>query len=131
MYRCNLHFVAPEQLQIPDHVASFLRSKAVTFSKHSKLEEVMGMADVVYMTRIQKERFPDENEYNKVKGLYRINREMLSKAKPNMRLMHPLPRVDEIASDADEDMRAYYFKEAGNGVPVRAALLALVMGVVQ
>lgn len=131
MYRCNLHFVAPEQLQIPDHVTSFLRSKSVPFAKHSKLEDVMGKADVIYMTRIQKERFPDENEYNKVKGLYRINREMLSKAKPNMRLMHPLPRVDEIAIDADGDTRAYYFKEAGNGVPVRAALLALVMGAVQ
>ena len=131
MYDCRIHYVAPDMLQIPDHVASFLSSKSVAFTKHSKLEEVMGKADIVYMTRIQKERFPDENEYNKVKGLYRVNREMLAKAKPNMRLMHPLPRVDEIAIDSDLDARAYYFKEAGNGVPVRAALLALVMGAVQ
>jgi len=131
MYQCNLHFVAPEQLQIPDHVASFLKSKSVTFSKHSRLDDVMRKADIMYMTRIQKERFPDENEYNKVKGLYKVNRELLQKAKPNMRLMHPLPRVDEISVDADKDTRAYYFKEAGNGVPVRAALLALVMGAVQ
>lgn len=131
MYRCQLHFVAPDQLQIPDHVASFLRSKSVSFSRHSRLEEVISKADIVYMTRIQRERFPDENEYNKVKGLYRVGKAMLSMAKPNMRLMHPLPRVDEIAQDSDEDARAYYFKEAGNGVPVRAALLALVMGAVQ
>lgn len=128
MYDCRISFVAPDSLQVPDHVTSFLRSKNVAFSKHSGVEEVIERADIVYMTRIQKERFPDENEYNKVRGLYRIDRALLQKGKPTMRLMHPLPRVDEIAQDADGDTRAYYFKQAGNGVPVRAALLSLVVG---
>jgi aspartate carbamoyltransferase catalytic subunit len=128
MYNCSLSFVAPDSLQVPDHITSFLSSKNVSFSTHSKIEEAIGDADIVYMTRIQKERFPDENEYNKVKGLYRIDRKLLQMAKQSMRLMHPLPRVDEISPDADDDVRAYYFKQAGNGVPVRAALLSLVMG---
>jgi aspartate carbamoyltransferase catalytic subunit len=130
MFNCRISFVAPDMLQIPDHVTSFLNGKCIPFRKCSKIEDTMGTADIVYMTRIQKERFSDENEYNKVKGLYKIDQKMLQLAKPTMKLMHPLPRVDEIAIDADDDARAYYFKEAGNGVPVRAALLSLVMGAV-
>ncbi|MDD1775954.1 MAG: aspartate carbamoyltransferase [Candidatus Methanomethylicus sp.] len=130
MFDCRISFVAPDMLQVPEHVTSFLRSKGVSFTKSAKIEDAIGRADIVYMTRIQKERFPDENEYNKVKGLYRIDRKMLQMAKPTMKLMHPLPRVDEIAIDADDDIRSYYFKQAGNGVPVRAALLSLVMGAV-
>ncbi len=128
MYNTKLSFVAPDMLQIPSHITSFLDRRGIKHSKYSRIEDAIGEADIVYMTRIQKERFPDENEYNKVKGLYRINRAVLQSAKPTMRLMHPLPRVDEIAVDSDEDIRAYYFQQAGNGVPVRAALLALVMG---
>lgn len=131
MYDCRLRYVAPESLQIPEHVEAFLRRKGVPFTKHSKIEEIISSADIIYMTRIQKERFPDENEYNKVKGIFRINRALLSMAKATARIMHPLPRVDEISVDADEDPRAYYFEQAGNGVPVRAALLSLVMGVVK
>jgi len=128
MYNARLSFVAPDMLQIPSHITSFLDRCGIKHSEHSRIEDVISDADIVYMTRIQKERFPDENEYNKVKGLYRISKSMLSAAKPTMRLMHPLPRVDEITLDADDDPRAYYFQQAGNGVPIRAALLALVMG---
>ncbi|MGB9622826.1 MAG: aspartate carbamoyltransferase, partial [Candidatus Bathyarchaeia archaeon] len=107
------------------------KRKGIQYTKHSKIEDIITSADIIYMTRIQKERFPDENEYNKVKGVFKITRSLLSKAKPTARLMHPLPRVDEISVDVDEDPRAYYFEQAGNGVPVRAALLSLVMGVVR
>ncbi len=129
MYGTKLSFVAPDMLQIPPHITSFLDRRGIRHSEYSRIEDAVAEADVVYMTRIQKERFPDENEYNKVKGLYRISKSTLSIAKPTMRLMHPLPRVDEISLDADDDPRAYYFQQAGNGVPIRAALLALVMGV--
>ncbi|MBC7112593.1 MAG: aspartate carbamoyltransferase [Candidatus Methanomethyliales bacterium] len=131
LYNCKLMYVAPDPLQIPEHVEAFLKRKNIDYFKHSKIEDIISIADVIYMTRIQKERFPDENEYNKVKGIFKINRALLSRAKPTTRLMHPLPRVDEISVDCDEDPRAYYFEQAGNGVPVRAALLSLIMGAIE
>lgn len=131
LYNCHLRYVAPESLQIPEHVEAFLKRKGIQYTKHYKIEDIISSADIIYMTRIQKERFPDENEYNKVKGIFKITQSLLSMAKPTARLMHPLPRVDEISVDVDEDPRAYYFEQAGNGVPVRAALLSLVMGVVR
>jgi aspartate carbamoyltransferase catalytic subunit len=131
MFDTRIDYVAPEALQIPAHVVSFLKQKGIAQTKYSRIEDVIETADVIYMTRIQKERFPDENEYNKVKGVFRIDKSLLSRAKPTMRLMHPLPRVDEIAVDADDDQRSYYFQQAGNGVPVRATLLALIMGAVE
>jgi len=131
MFDTKIRYVAPDALQIPEHVTSFLKRKGIAFTKHSRIEEVIETVDIIYMTRIQKERFPDENEYNKVKGVYRMDKKLLSRAKPTMRLMHPLPRVDEITLDVDDDQRSYYFQQAGNGVPVRAALLALIMGAVR
>jgi len=131
LFDSMIKYVAPDQLQVPEHVTSFLKRKGTGFTKHSKIEDVIGTVDIIYMTRIQKERFPDENEYNKVKGIYSVDKKMLSRAKPTMRLMHPLPRVDEISLDADEDMRAYYFQQAGNGMLVRAALLGLLLGAMQ
>ncbi len=128
MYGCRIRLVAPDQLQMPPHVLSYLSSRGVECTLHTSIEEVIGEVDILYMTRIQKERFPDENEYNRVRGLYRVTRKALQAAKPTMRLMHPLPRVDEISVDADEDPRSCYFKQAGNGVPIRAALLAMVLG---
>ncbi|MBC7121191.1 MAG: aspartate carbamoyltransferase [Candidatus Methanosuratus sp.] len=128
MYSCRIRLVAPEQLQMPSHVLSYLGSRGIECTQHAAIEEVIGEADILYMTRIQRERFPDENEYNRVRGLYRVTRKTLQSAKPTMRLMHPLPRVDEISVDVDDDARSYYFKQAGNGVPIRAALLAMVLG---
>ncbi len=128
MYSCRIRLVAPEQLQMPSHVLSYLGSRGIECTQHAAIEEVIGEADILYMTRIQRERFPDENEYNRVRGLYRVTRKTLQSAKPTMRLMHPLPRVDEISVDVDDDARSYYFKQAGNGVPIRAALLAMILG---
>ncbi len=124
----NLHFVAPEALQMPPEVMSHLEKRNAAYEVHEDVSEVMGDVDVLYVTRIQKERFPDIEEYNKVAGAFRIDMESLEGAKKKMIIMHPLPRVDEIAPEVDESKHARYFQQAFNGVPVRMALLALVLG---
>jgi aspartate carbamoyltransferase catalytic subunit len=124
----NLHFVAPESLQMPPEVISHLEKRNASFETHEEIPEVMGEVDVLYVTRIQKERFPDLEEYTKVAGAYRIDAAALEGAKKGMIIMHPLPRVDEIAPDVDATKHARYFQQAFNGVPVRMALLSLVLG---
>lgn len=128
MFNATLTFVAPKTLQMPDEILSHLRENGVEFRQSNSLENVIPDADVLYVTRIQKERFPDPEEYAKVAGIYRVDLEMLSNAKKDMIIMHPLPRVDEIAPEVDKTKHAIYFKQAFNGVPVRMALLALVLG---
>lgn len=128
MFNATMTFVAPQILQMPDEIVSDLKEKDIDFTLTSNLESAIPDADVLYVTRIQKERFPDPEEYAKVSGIYRIKTEMLSNAKKDMIIMHPLPRVDEIAPEVDKTRHALYFKQAFNGVPVRMALLALVMG---
>jgi aspartate carbamoyltransferase catalytic subunit len=124
----NLHFVAPESLQMPPEVISHLEKRNASYEVHEEISEVMGDVDVLYVTRIQKERFPDLEEYHKVAGAYRIDASSLEGAKKGMIIMHPLPRVDEIAPDVDATKHARYFQQAFNGVPVRMALLSLVLG---
>ncbi len=123
----NIYLVSPELLRMPSHIIRELREKPM---ETDKIEEVIGDVDVLYVTRIQKERFPDPTEYKKVAGSYRITPELLKKAKDRAIVMHPLPRVDEIEPDVDYTEHARYFQQAFNGVPVRMALLALVLGVV-
>ncbi len=123
----NLYLVSPPLLRMPKHIIRELNKKPV---ETDKLEDILGEIDVFYVTRIQKERFPDPTEYRKVAGSYRITAKLLSSAKKNAIVMHPLPRVDEISSDVDPLPHARYFQQAFNGVPVRMALLALVLGVV-
>jgi aspartate carbamoyltransferase catalytic subunit len=113
---------------MPSYITKELLKRGIIFSEHDSLEEVIPLVDVLYMTRIQKERFPDEAEYEKVSGVYVLKAEMLKNAKDNMKIMHPLPRVDEISVDVDETRHAVYFEQAGNGIPVRQALLCLVLG---
>jgi aspartate carbamoyltransferase catalytic subunit len=124
----NLHFVAPEALQMPPEVVSHLVKRNSGFTVHEDISEVMGEVDVLYVTRIQKERFPDEEEYHKVAGAFRVDNASLEGCKKNMIIMHPLPRVDEIAPEVDETKHARYFQQAFNGVPVRMALLSLLLG---
>jgi aspartate carbamoyltransferase catalytic subunit len=124
----NLHFVAPESLQMPPEVISHLDKRNANYETHEDISDVMGEVDVLYVTRIQKERFPDVEEYQKVAGAYRIDAGSLEGAKKGMIIMHPLPRVDEIAPDVDATKHARYFQQAFNGVPVRMALLSLVLG---
>ncbi len=128
MFGANLTFVAPEQLQMPDDTVAHLKEKGCNPTKTDSLEEVIGNADVLYVTRIQKERFPDPAEYQKVAGTYRVNNEMLREAKSDLIVMHPLPRIDEIAPAVDFTPHAKYFDQAFNGIPVRMALLCAVLG---
>jgi len=129
VFGVNMTFVSPRGLEMPKEVLAEARSRGVEVEETRDLSEVIEEADVLYATRIQKERFPDAAEYMKVAGSYRIDLELLEKAKKNLIIMHPLPRVDEISPDVDATKHAVYFRQAFNGVPIRMALLALVLGV--
>ena len=128
MFGANLTFVAPETLQMPDDNVKHVVNNGADPVLTDNLTDAIPSADVIYVTRIQKERFPDPSEYNKVAGMYRINNEMLREAKKDLIVMHPLPRVDEIALEVDSTPHAKYFEQAFNGIPVRMALLYLILG---
>ena len=129
-YDCDLIFVAPEALKMPAEITAGLREHGVRVEETTDLEAAMRKADVLYMTRIQKERFDDPAEYERLKGSYILNREMIERLQPGITVMHPLPRVNEIATDVDSLPGAAYFRQAGNGVYARMALIALVLGLV-
>ncbi|AGB16023.1 aspartate carbamoyltransferase [Halovivax ruber XH-70] len=122
------HFISPESLQLPREVVFDLHQEGASLKEHESLDPVLSELDVLYVTRIQRERFPDENEYQKVAGEYCITAETLDDASDDLTVMHPLPRVDEIAPDVDATEHATYFEQAHNGVPVRMALLDLLLG---
>ena len=121
------HFVSPESLRLPRSVRFDLHEAGAHVREHTDVGEVLETLDVLYVTRIQRERFPDENEYRKVAGEYRIDAGLLEGVDDDLTVMHPLPRVDEIAPDVDETTHAKYFEQAHNGVPVRMALLDLML----
>ncbi|MGC8912454.1 MAG: aspartate carbamoyltransferase [Thermoplasmata archaeon] len=127
-FNANLFFVAPESLQMPEHIVETLQEMGVKTNRCNTLEEVIEICDVFYMTRIQKERFPDIQEYTKVAGIFRLDANLLSRAKKESIVLHPLPRVNEIAADVDSTRHAMYFEQAFNGVPVRMAILSLLLG---
>ncbi|WP_247728695.1 aspartate carbamoyltransferase [Halovivax limisalsi] len=122
------HFISPESLQLPREVVFDLHQQGASVKEHEHLGAVLSELDVLYVTRIQRERFPDENEYQKVAGEYQISAGTLTDARDDLTVLHPLPRVDEIAPDVDETDHAAYFEQAHNGVPVRMALLDLLAG---
>ncbi|WP_266079816.1 aspartate carbamoyltransferase [Haladaptatus caseinilyticus] len=117
------HFISPGSLQLPRSVRYDLHESGASVREHTDLEDVLPNLDVLYVTRIQRERFPDENEYREVAGEYRIDMETLENANDDLTIMHPLPRVDEIAPEVDDTEYSTYFEQAHNGVPVRMALL--------
>lgn len=119
-------FIAPEALAMPDYICEELEEAGIAFSMHSNIEEVVPKLDVLYMTRVQKERF-DESEYAHIKSAFILTAATLSEARDNLKVLHPLPRVDEITTDVDKTKHAYYFEQAENGVYAREALLALVL----
>ena len=127
-YGATMSFVAPETIQMPSHIVNDLKKQGASVTMTSDLKGEVQGSDVIYMTRIQKERFPDEEEYRKVAGAYKLDLKMLEDAKKRMIVMHPLPRVDEIHPEVDSTPHAKYFKQAFNGVPVRMAVLKLLMG---
>jgi len=122
-FDARMHFISPESLRLPRNVRFDLHESGAVVKEHTDLDDVLGELDVLYVTRIQRERFPDENEYREVAGEYRIDADTLDAARDDLTVMHPLPRVDEIAPDVDETDHAHYFEQAHNGVPVRMALL--------
>jgi aspartate carbamoyltransferase catalytic subunit len=121
-------FTSPKELMMPDVYKEFLRHKGIRYSESSSLTEHLDEADILYMTRVQQERFTDPMEYEKVKNVYRLDASMLGEVKKNMKILHPLPRINEIAQDVDETPYAYYFKQAENGMYVRMAIIAYLLG---
>jgi aspartate carbamoyltransferase catalytic subunit len=123
----RLNFVAPDTLQIRPEVEEFLKNKGIEFTKQSSLDSLVNGLDVLYVTRLQKERFVEPTEYFKLKGSYRITSDTVKNAKEDMIILHPLPRVDEISNDIDNTKFAKYFEQARNGLFVRTALLSLIL----
>ena len=121
-------FISPEELQIPDYVTDMLREKGIPFQEVIRLEDVMPELDLLYMTRVQKERFFNEEDYVRLKDFYVLTKEKMELAKPGMLVRHPLPRVNEISVEIDDDPRAAYFKQAQFGVYVRMALILTLLG---
>ena len=126
----TFHFIAPKELAMPQEYKLYCKEHGIKYQEHTAFnEKVIADADILYMTRVQKERFSDLMEYERVKNVYILKREMLSLAKPNMKIMHPLPRVNEIAYDVDDDPHAYYIQQAQNGLYAREAIFCHVLGI--
>jgi aspartate carbamoyltransferase len=126
-FRVSFLFVSPSELRMPKETTDRLKARGVSFRETDNLGRALGDADVVYMTRIQRERFADPAAYDRLKDAYVLTRAGLAAAKPSITVMHPLPRVNEIATDVDDLPGAAYFRQSANGVPVRMALLALLL----
>ena len=127
-FGADLLLVSPPTLEMPREIVEHVKERGLRLKITHRLEDVIRDADVLYVTRIQKERFPDPQEYEKVAGSYRIDTALLREAKRELIVMHPLPRLSEIAPEVDRTKHAVYFMQAANGVPVRMALLQLVLG---
>ena len=127
-YNCKIILVAPEELKMPEALVKKLRDHGVQVEETTNLEAALAKGDVLYMTRIQKERFADPAEYERLKNSYILTREMVERVNPQLTIMHPLPRVNEITTDVDSLPTAAYFRQVGNGVFIRMALIASVMG---
>ncbi|MEJ5268397.1 MAG: aspartate carbamoyltransferase [Bacteroidales bacterium] len=125
------NFVSPPTLRMPQEYKDYLDEKGIKYYEHDQLDDDLKYADIVYVTRVQRERFSDPMEYEKVKNAYVLNNKMLDNTKENLRIMHPLPRVNEIDTDVDTNPKAYYFEQAENGVYARMALMCLILGVVK
>lgn len=130
LYDIELYLVSPETLKMRREVLQTIKQR-ISVTERTSLEKIIPLVDVLYITRIQKERFPDPAEYAKVKGSYRIDLQALTDAKKSLVILHPLPRVDEIAAEVDNTPYAKYFQQVWNGVVVRMALLALILGAVK
>ncbi|MDR1631404.1 MAG: aspartate carbamoyltransferase [Dysgonamonadaceae bacterium] len=123
------NFIAPEELRLPDIYKQFMEEKGLYYKEYTDFsEEVINGSDILYMTRVQRERFTDLMEYEKVKNIYILKNNMLKDSKENLRILHPLPRVNEIAYDVDDNFKAYYFEQAKNGVFARQAIICDVLG---
>ena len=125
----TFHFIAPKELAMPEEYKVYCREHGIRYEEHEDFNaDVIAEADILYMTRVQRERFTDLMEYERVKDVYILRAAMLKKARENMKILHPLPRVNEIAYDVDNDPHAYYFEQARNGLYARQAIISDVLG---
>lgn len=122
-------FISPEELRIPDYITDMLKEKNIPYEEKIRLEDVMGDLDLLYMTRVQKERFFNEEDYVRLKDFYILDEAKMKLAKPDMIVLHPLPRVNEISVEVDDDPRAAYFRQVQYGVYVRMALILTLLGI--
>ena len=127
-FKAKFNFVSPAELKMPSTIIQYIKNAGLEYHEYTELDEVIPHSDIIYMTRVQRERFPDPLEYEKVKNSYILRNEMLDNSKPNCRILHPLPRVNEIHTDVDANPKAYYFQQAQNGLFVRQALIAAILG---
>ena len=126
----QFHFIAPRELAMPNEYKLYCKTHGIKYVEHTDFtEETIKDADILYMTRVQRERFTDLMEYERVKDVYILRKNMLEDTKENLRILHPLPRVNEIAYDVDESPKAYYFQQAKNGLFVREALICDCLGI--
>jgi aspartate carbamoyltransferase catalytic subunit len=128
-WKATFNFISPEELRMPDEYKLYLENIGLKYYEHSDFTDIVSKADIIYMTRVQKERFSDPIEYEKVKNVYVLRNSMLKNTKPTMRILHPLPRVNEIHVDVDRNPKAYYFEQALNGVYTRQAILCTLLGI--
>lgn len=127
-FNARLYFISPTTLEMPKEICNELREKGIKFSFHKTFDEIMYKLDILYMTRIQEERFSHTFEYEQIKNAFVLKKQHLKNVKPNLKILHPLPRVNEIDTEVDHTPHAYYFKQAENGLYTRQALLGLVLG---
>lgn len=123
------NFIAPEELKMPDEFKLYLDNLGLKYYEHWDFSNIISKADIIYMTRVQKERFSDPIDYEKVKNIYVLRNSMLEDTKPTMRILHPLPRVNEISPDVDSNPKAYYFEQALNGVFTRQAIICKLLNI--
>ena len=130
-FKPKFHFVAPEELRLPDTYKSFCDDLGIKYEEHTDFSSsVIDESDILYMTRVQRERFTDLMEYEKVKNVYILRKSMLDGTKDNLRILHPLPRVNEIQQDVDESPKAYYFEQARNGMYTRQAIICDLLNII-
>jgi aspartate carbamoyltransferase catalytic subunit len=127
-FNTTFHLVSPNELKLPSSVKLHIKERNLEYYQYTEITEVIPKVDILYMTRIQRERFSDPMEYERVKNSYILNNQMLDNSKENLKILHPLPRVNEINEDVDLNPKAYYFQQALNGVYVRQALIASILG---
>lgn len=128
-FNATFHLVSPIELKLPSSVKMHIKKAKLDYYQYTNIKDAVAVSDIIYMTRVQRERFSDPLEYEKVKDSCKIDASTLEGCQPNMRVLHPLPRVNEIAVDVDSTPHAYYFDQARNGVYVRQALMAAILGV--
>lgn len=126
-WKTTFNFISPEELKMPEEYKLYLENIGLKYYEHTDFTDIVSRADIIYMTRVQRERFSDPIEYEKVKNVYVLRNSMLKNTKPNLKILHPLPRVNEIHTDVDENPKAYYFEQTLNGVYVRQAILCSVL----